>query len=189
VLSYSWSAPAGTINGLSIDIDFGNNFSTGAKSIVIGGGFDCRATPGVSTGTVSNPPVPEIRTATDDIAWNQRFFEASYTNGVTPGSATQTDMVYIGQNDATTGGNQMVVKFQTAKRALPTMAIYDGAGTLNKDSYGAANTSTLTNADSGLNPSAPFLIGTKGFMLCGTNAQAHASTFVHYTADASLTGA
>lgn len=185
ILAYSWPANASSSNGLSVDIDFGNNFSSNAKSITVGGGFDCHVTPGVSTGTVANPPSAEIRTASDDNAWNKRFFRASYENGTTPGAATHNGMVFAGQNDATTAGAG-TISFETPMRATPSISSWDGAGNSGKLSTITGASTTFT--DNVAATTGPFGASTAGFFANGNNTTAHAIGLLHYTADATLTG-
>jgi hypothetical protein len=187
-LAYSWAANASSFNGLSVDIDFGNNFSANTKSIQIGGGFDCRATPGVSTGMVSSPPTPEIRPAADDIVWNERFYEASYDNGTVPGTATAAGLALAGVGYSTglavaDGG---VIRFRTIKRVAPTMSYWSASGTANT----LSTVSGGSAADHCAVSAFPGGIGTRSVIfqsgcnsgISGTNIAAH------YTADATLTG-
>jgi hypothetical protein len=183
-LSYSFAVGALGFLGLSIDIDFGNHFSSNAKSVQIGGGFDLRVTPGVATGTVSAPPVPEIRDAVSDASWNMRFYETSFSNGTAPGASTHTDIVSVGatSNGVATGSGG--IAFKVAKRAAPSLSFWDGAGNASKCSarIGAAwfdnGGSTAAFAVTGLN-SAVF----------DTGSTSTADFFIHYAADATLAGA
>lgn len=154
VLAYSWTVAAGSANGLSINIDFGNNFSTTGKSIQIGGGFDLRATPGVATGLVSTPQVPEIRSVADDILWNCRYFEASYSNGVAPGTVTELGRSFIEVAPAGTANIAAGVSasFRMQKRAVPTLTTYStisGAAGKATDVSSVDVVPTLNVADTG----------------------------------------
>jgi hypothetical protein len=184
VLSYSWTTNAGSFNGLSIDIDFGNNFSSFAKTIQIGAGFDLRVTPGVATGLVSNPPVPEIRDAVSDIAWNQRFFETSFSNNTAPGTATHTDITSVAATSDGTATGSGGISFRVPKRAVPNMNFWDGAGHANKFS-------TRTNgswSDNGGASPAFVVVGLNGAVF-DTSSSSTADFFIHWAADATLTGA
>ncbi len=185
-LAYSWAANASSFNGLSIDVDFGNNFSTNGKTVQIGGGFDCHVTPGVSTGTVANPPAPRIIPAMLDMAWNKRFFETSYSNGTSPGTSTQVGMVQgqaSGFASSVSNTGHGIIRFQAEKRAVPTMAFYDGAGTINN--YTTDSNGTLTNGVSAGSP-AFSSIGTNNALWYQNNTGLN--TLIHYTADAAPTG-
>lgn len=187
VLSYCWAANALSFNGLSIDIDFGNNFSTTGKSIQIGGGFDLRVTPGIVTGAVANPAPPEIRDAASDTLWNKRFYTASYVNGTAPGTATTAGMVSIGWNDGVNGGSPVSIQFITPQRATPSVInYYDSAGTASSVSTVPASSSTFT-AGTTTTP-APYNASANGFTITGPNAVAHVEGFIHYTSDATLVG-
>lgn len=180
ILAYSWAANANSFNGLSIDIDFGNNFNTNGKSIQIGGGFDCRATPGASNGQVSSPPLPEIRTASDDINWNNRFYQTSYNNGTTPGTSTN-----LGRVTFTLGNTSSTTRFIGLMRAIPLISLWDTAG----------NANAYTDAQTGVNAGGVTTgnISVKSFEGSLTSGSP-TTTFPgaiqsgHFAADASLTG-
>jgi hypothetical protein len=187
-LAYSWSAPAGTANGISIDIDFGNNFSTNGKSIQIGGGFDLRVTPGFSVGTISAPPTPEIPSASLEIAWNERFYETSYDNGTAPGSVTRLGLVMAGSffSSGTAASQGLRAGFRTRKRAAPSMSTWDGAGTASQSSEMDG-----TSWSDGQGAVTSNQVGTTGYIVSVSRGAggAGANAFFHYAADATLTGA
>jgi hypothetical protein len=181
VLAYSWALNAGANLGFCIDIDFGNNFSTTGKSIQIGGGFDCRATPGVSTGTVASPPTPEIPHASVDAAWNERFYQTSYDNGTAPGASTANGLTGA-VTTANAGSNfgALAVPFRNPMRAAPSISWWDRVGNASKSS--AYNGSWNDNIG-GLTQLA---LSTRGWLFF-SNGGNYCS--LHFAADATLVGA
>lgn len=185
ILAYSWTAPAGTINGLSINIDFGSNLSSNTKSLQIGGGFDLRATPGVSSGAVGTPLDPQIRNPSADHEWNRRFFEASYDNGTAPGSVTNNGVsgVDIRQSSGTFTLSASVVPFKAGKRIAPVITGYSpNSGAAAKAFDGSASVDVafvsqwvgLNQFAGNVTPSSP---------------TANMQSIFHWTADAALVGA
>lgn len=185
VFAYAWDAPAGSNLGISITVDWGNNFSTNGKFIEIGGGFDCRAYPAPATGVVTNPPIPEVRDAQSDIAWNQRFFEASYDNGLTPGAVStngESRSNLVDGLSSATRAFTMGVQYITPKRAVPTVTLYSpssGASGQIRNIAASADTSGSVGES-----------GMRGF---GISATLATSTFInvtaHWTADCTIPGA
>lgn len=189
VLAYSWTAHANSFNGLSVTIDFGNNFSSNAKSVQIGGGFDLRVTPNAITGLVSAPPTPEIRTNAEDILWCQEFFKTSYDNGTAPGTATRNGLVQAGSFYSAGASAANACGFGygiTMRRAPSSQTFYDGAGTASAaSSYNgswvdgsATSLATLT-----VGASAITFTHNKGVGGSGT------SCYVHYAVSCEITGA
>lgn len=183
-LAYAWNASAASSNGISVTVDFGNNFSTNAKSIQIGGGFDCRVSPNSITGQISVPPTPDIRDATTDMLWNHRFFFSTYENGVAPGTnvvSSNWGGMAMGNNAGSTGvwGAQY---FPVPMRAAPTISAWDRTGAAGKSSYYNGTWSDTHGTFATLSAS------TKGF-LANTQTGNMATDYYHYTADATLTGA
>ena len=178
--AYSLLVTAATFNGYEYNIDLGNNFSSTGKNVKIGW-FDARVTPGVATGINVNPPPMEMRDPGSDVTWNQRFYQATYDNGVAPGAATHVGMV--GTTGATSSNSgQMGNSFRTTMRCDPSVSFWDGAGNANKQSFwnGAAWTDNQAVAPVVLNA------GQNGFAfynnLAGTNES------FHYAADCTITG-
>ena len=185
--AYSWQASASITAGKSIDIGLGSCGASGSDSFTIGGGFDWRATPGASTGTISSPPPPEIRNAQDDVAWNERFFQTTYDNGTAPGASTHTTMCNGGPeySAGAAAANGNACAFRVRMRADPTMSYWDGAGNSNVNSryYGGAwhdNEDNITTV----------VAGQTG-VIYTTNSGAGGSGsvgMIHYTADATISG-
>jgi hypothetical protein len=187
-LAYSWTANVNSSKGLSIDIDFGNNFSATSKSIQIGGGFDCHVTPGVATGIVASPPSPIIPPAANDTAWNLRFYEASYDNGVAPGTVTHTGMVQMGSTYSSGSGQTSGIgfAFRAPKRITnATVTLWDGAGNINGMSNYLGGSWTDNEG-----PVSIVIIGQNSAILYNTRGSGSLGTtpFIHYTADATLPG-
>lgn len=83
ILAYTFACPGLAWQGLEIIWDFGA-FNSATKFIDIQE-LDIRATPGVSTGLNSNPPVVEMRNVNDEYTLCQRYLPAlNPANGGTP---------------------------------------------------------------------------------------------------------
>jgi hypothetical protein len=119
-----------------------------------------------------------------ELALCQRYFEMSYDIGAAPSTATTTGMKFI--NWAINGANSGAggVSFQVPKRATPTIATYDGAGTINNVSTVPNGSTTFTNgrAYSG----APYNISTNSFTHQGQGSVGNVYNFVHFTASSEL---
>lgn len=188
VLAYSWSTNANVFNGMSVDIDLGNNFSTSGKTVTLGGGFDLRTTTGAVTGTISAPPTPEIRTQADDVAWNQRFYETTYDNGIAPGAATHTGITMFWFFDsANTHAQAPNATYRVQKRADPAISIWDGAGNANDVSVvNSSATPTWTDANA---VTAHIVAGQSSFLLTVSGGGGPYDGFnIQWAADATLTG-
>jgi YVTN family beta-propeller protein len=132
-VAYTFVASTSSSNGLEITIDFGNNFSSGSKSVQVTE-LDIRSTPGLSTGLNSSPPLPELRSITVELPGCQRYYRKSYTMGTAPGNAPGAgycNLTFSGPN-ANIG---ITMLFGTPMRTSPTISIYDGSGTSGKYSY------------------------------------------------------
>ena len=181
--AYSWSASSSIKNGDSVDVSFGTCGASGSDSFTIAGGFDWRATPGVSTGIPANPPAPEIRDAFSDIAWNQRFFQCSYDNGILPGTSTTNGPVssyyYISEYVAFT------IPLQVTMRTDPTFGIWDVAGNSGKVSSYVNGTRT-----DNVTLTATIIPATKAVLFVPTAGGGSGYSVVfHYCVDATVTGA
>lgn len=73
-VAYTFTASGSSNLGLEVTFDFGNNLSTTGKSVQITE-VDIRATPGVATGLNSSPPQPELRPASTEMVFCQRYFQ------------------------------------------------------------------------------------------------------------------
>lgn len=121
-VSYTFATASGTLNGLEITFDFGNNFSTSGKSIEISE-LDIRATPTLSTGLNSSPTLPELRPIGVEMPLCQRHFLSSYNNGVTPGTVTSFG-AFSHITEATSSFPTIQCPFPVKMRASPTVTLY-----------------------------------------------------------------
>jgi len=82
----------------------------------------------------------------------QRYYEKSYNLPTVPGSAVSEGIVYLRVGDATSGAMTIYSKYQTPKRALPVITLYDTAGNPGKIGYsGVGNNQVGIVSDSGFN--------------------------------------
>lgn len=179
-LAYTFNVNAGANNGYEVVIDFGALANT--AFVAVGGGFDLRVTAGVSLGLNASPPAPEVYAAERDAAWNQRFYETSYSNGVAPGTVTGAGASAILMAGATAGNAGNAVRFNTKKRG--------GAGTLSLTGYSPITGTSAKVADitAGADVTASIdLIGDGGFRWFGSGASA-ISLEMHWVADARIPG-
>lgn len=183
--AYTFNTSAGMGNGVEVVVDFGNNWGTAGKNVVIYAGFDLRATPGVATGINTSPPTPEIRDPQSDIAWCQRFFASSYQNGVAPGTS-----VAFGVGGSVTVASStpgpIFIPFPAKMRTAPaSISYWDVNGNASKVSYLALGTTSLFNHNIAAS-AAPGSIMDNGFIFVGGTTAG--SYFLNYTADARITG-
>jgi len=136
-VSYTWTVSTSATNGYQIYLDLGNNFSTGAKTAAIAEA-DIRVTPGVSTGLNGSPPIPEMRSIMFEMAFNARYFQSSYDNGVSPTTNTGVGLMQL-QWSSTTSSPYFPVMFATQMRADPTVTIYANDGTTGSISSNAGD--------------------------------------------------
>lgn len=181
VLAYTFTAAAASGNGLSIDIDFGNNFSTSGKSVTIGGGFDCSATPGVATGLNAAPPLPEPRSAADDITWCQRFFFSTYDNGVAPGTSIINGILDMSSTSGAGGGAGVMLPVRL--RGDPSVSFWDRVGNASK--FSTFISSSWADAQGG---TSSIVAAGMGSVMFSVGASLN-NPFVHLTADATIAGA
>ncbi len=117
----------------------------------------------------------------------QRYFEKSYAVGTAPG-ATAVDWnsfsMPVGWAGATNGVNlKIIIPFKVAKRALPTMAYWDGNGNASKHStWNSANTRT----DNVSSASAFFAVSDMSAMFNTADLGSIYTYGIHWTASAEL---
>lgn len=88
----------------------------------------------LEAGSVATPF--ERRSYGQELALCQRYYEKSYDVGTAPGAATTSGWTYFDVGYATgTGFFSVTTRHAVTKRATPTVAFYDGAGTINKVLY------------------------------------------------------
>ncbi|MHB9027079.1 MAG: hypothetical protein ACYC7E_23330, partial [Armatimonadota bacterium] len=107
----------------------------------------------------------------------QRYYEKSYNLDVAPGTATTTGLRggRFGADAAATC--LMVFPFLTAKRASPTMVLYDAAGNANKITYYNAGDNKAGTVD---------LIGQTSYRVYTDSATSKSGFAYHYTAACEL---
>jgi hypothetical protein len=93
----------------------------------------------LEVGTVATPFSRAGGTISTELAACQRYYEKSYALSTSPGTATQTGMINIQVPSASTGNIRAAAPFNVTKRVTPTIALYDGAGTINKVMYDYSN--------------------------------------------------
>lgn len=94
----------------------------------------------------------EKRNIQQEIELCQRYYEKSYDLTINPGSAVSGGIVYLRVGDATSGLMTIYSKYQTPKRALPIITLYDTAGNPGKIGYsGVGNNQVGIVSDSGFN--------------------------------------
>jgi hypothetical protein len=113
-----------------------------------------------------------------ELALCQRYYEKSYDYSTTPGTATSYGMSFFTTafGAGTYNGN---IKFKIEKRAGPTMAYWDAAGTANKCTY-AGGTWYNGNAAAGISSV------TSGAELSVSGQSGYAPNFVQWTATSEL---
>ena len=172
--SFQVALPAGASNGLRIEF---------------------RAAVGITTGTLTltNMQLEAGTAATSferrlyglELALCQRYYEKSYDDGTTPGTATNASITRFpyGAASSLVFAN---AKFKVSKRAIPsTVRTWDEAGNLSRMSHYNGNTSALT---SNLNALASNWGGANewGFSASTATAAAPGTYTVHWDASAEL---
>ena len=117
VLAYTYSAPAGTANGIEIAIDFGTSLNNTNNIVVCE--FDVRATPGVAAGQNNGPPPVELRPVSIEAPVCSRYLPA-----FTPGSGSG---LTTGAMQNTTGSDAPI-NFQVPARVIPGGITVSSAG-------------------------------------------------------------
>jgi hypothetical protein len=122
-VAYTFSANANAYNGLEIILDFGNNFSSNAKSIQITE-CDIRVTPAATAGQAnSNPPPPELRYVQAELSFCQRYFATNFANGATPANDAIIQ-AFVGFSTSTTTLQVAGIALPVQMRATPSLTFY-----------------------------------------------------------------
>lgn len=125
-ISYTLSVSANATKGYEFIFDFGNNFSTTGKNVVVAE-LDVRVASGVSTGLNSAPPPPELRPIANELSFCQRYFVTDFSNGATPANIAQlserSGLGYLSGNVAA------YLKFPASMRAVPSLSYFSPSGT------------------------------------------------------------
>ena len=178
-LAYTLAVSASAINGYEFVVDFGA-LSANTMTIEIGGGFDARPTPGVSTGRNASPPAPFIQDASGETIWNQRFYQASYENGTAGGAASHLGMVGVPN-----AGNAQAISLFGKMRAVPTISLWDGGG--NSGKFSTMGSAGTFSDNVGTAAAQSGLASTSGFGYLATGGEGNLN-LIHYTADARIAG-
>lgn len=123
----------------------------------------------------------EKRDVAIERAMCQRYYEKSYEDSVSPGSATRVGLSNIGAlfNAA---AQYVGAEFKVSKRIAPSMMAYwDGAGNPNKACYNSGG----TWYDNSIAVAA-YNTSTRNFLVSCSGQSGYAQNFVHFTADAEL---
>lgn len=183
-LAYAFTANASVTNGMEAIVDFGGALGNASTFIQIFAP-DMRVTPGVVGGLVASPQPAEIRNATSDIAWCQRFLASSYPNGTSPGAAIANGVGGSFVAPSSTG-SPVFVPFPVPMRSAPaSISYWDLNGNANKTSLLAVGTITPFTHNEAIG-AGPGAITANGFMFAG-GAFAGA-LFLNYTADVTIIG-
>ena len=182
-IAFTFSASAGSYNGLEVSFDFGNNFGANTKTVQITE-CDIRVTPGAATGLNSNPPPPELRPVAMELAFCRRYARSSYAPGIAPGSSLASSIIIpnLAGSAITNGNAYWMVNFDSPMRATPTVTLYSYNG----------NAGQVTNAatsDQGANTAAANFVSAAGFVVynnSGSTLSIGANGFVNYFANAEL---
>lgn len=131
----------------------------------------------LEAGTVATPF--ERRSYGQELALCQRYYEKSYDQSVTPGTATTNGLQIAGAHFGSQNANGSIV-FKTNKRNAPTVVYYDSAGASGKSTYQANGTwfNGLTTTGLASNET--------GATLTVSGTSGSANFHVQYTASAEL---
>ena len=156
--AYTLSVSANAINGYQVTIDC-NTALTGAQACAISSA-DVRVSPGVSTGSNTNPPPPELRSVQTELAQCQRFYEVL----LMPASGYTLVTAYYGANVwfATW-------QFHTTKRAKPAFALGPSASWENAT---PSNNPTIDGVNFQFGGSvAVYIVGASGIVAATASAE------------------
>ncbi|MGO4714766.1 hypothetical protein [Bradyrhizobium sp. 2TAF24] len=133
-VAYTFSAAAASGYGLQVLLDFGNNLSSGGKSVQVTE-LDIRVTPFAPVGLNAAPPPPELRAVGTEMTFCQRYFQKSYGQGVPPGSNVGGGGGAILMVGPASGYWGTFVRYPVVMRASIQPVTYDNAGASGKVSY------------------------------------------------------
>lgn len=122
---YAFTASSSSALGMEVSLDFGNNFSSNAKSIQLTE-VDLRVAPGYLTGLTQIAPYPQFRPVHEELVFCQRYYDKSVNQSAD-----------IGLNVFTAGGailtsDGSVLHYSQTMRVPPTLTTYDNPGNVNK---------------------------------------------------------
>ena len=174
IYTFSFNAGSSAANGVAIE------FTTGA--LVAAATLQYSGVQ-LEAGTIATPY--EFNQYQVQLAQCQRYFETSYSYGVTIGSATLLGTAGNNSQSGTTTALYVTssTQYKVTKRAPPTIALYAGDGTAAPSvsrSIPGVGSSTDTN-----NPFATN-IGSSGFTFGSSSGTTANSVIAHYTANSEL---
>jgi hypothetical protein len=177
-IAYTFAVSSSATNGYEVTIDFGNNFSSTSKYVILAEA-DFRVTPNVPTGLNSAPPAPELRPIAPELAFCERYFAKTFPQGTVPAqnSGVESDLEIIAP--VTNQTATCTWSFPVTMRAKPSVA--------NITTYApdAASANWSTNGNT---PTASVSrISDAGICIRATTAlTAGAAYYIHATASAEL---
>lgn len=181
-IAYTFTAANATYLGLEVTLDIGAKLNSNANTFYVTAA-DIRATPGISSGINLSPPTPELRPIGIEYPFCQEYFQTTYGNNVAPGTITTSGLVFAGMGTGSTIAT-WGIQFPVQMRAVPSVTIYDGAGTSGKNSEIAFGSASITN---GLNTSTlPTNISNNSFVIVCNASSGNYTTFIHYVASSEL---
>jgi hypothetical protein len=137
----------------------------------------------IEVGSVATPFAINGANAADELVSCQRFYETSYNSGFTPGTATGVGAIWSSGVDATqtTSYIHADLRFKVVKRAVPTLTIYDAAGTIN-----TTTRETLGGGSTNGQNATIYSQGQGGGLVYSNGTAGDSSIKFHYVADARL---
>lgn len=186
LLAYTFAVNASAINGYELVVDFGSMLGGASKAIAYGE-WDFSVDTVSTTGLNASPAVPEIPTWGADVERCMERVESCYPNATAP--ATVMNGTYQDIQSATavdTGGRNIgaVLPYKVQKRAVPTFAFWDGAGTAS--AYSSVSGGSWTN---GRSVTQTPIIGVNSTLLNTTALSFGSQLFLYWFADADILGA
>jgi hypothetical protein len=135
----------------------------------------------IEQGSVATPFSRCGTTLQGELALAMRYYEKSYDQGTTPGSAVGNG-IYSGAGGSTsTSYLGAGARYKVEKRNPPTVTIYDSLGASSKLIRSTVGSASQTGVDGGTSQ-----IGTSGFFFYANPGNAHAFVEAHWTASSEL---
>jgi hypothetical protein len=155
VIAYTFTAPAAAGNGLEISWDFGA-LASGSLAI---GQADIRATPGVSTGLNSSPPIAELRPIGVELPLCQRQLYVVTAQGLTNAVMSEVGLA------VSTSTIVPAIRFAVSMRVIPSLTVSAASDFTNLTNGGGFSANTFTSASLGAATTSD-----RGFMIFGGSA-------------------
>ena len=139
-VSYTFTMTSAAAKGIEVNFIFPALVATEYVQITE---LDIRLVNGsIVSGLQSAPPTPELRPIPNELLFCKRYFSKSYSQAIAPGTSVSagTGGVYIsGASSAVLGRS---FSYGAVMRAVPTLTVYDNAGTSGKISTYASSSWT-----------------------------------------------